>query len=48
MQSGSRQDLNGRTPVEPLMIDITPVGCQTPEGNAKVNKAIKYFDDASA
>jgi len=30
------------------MIDITPVGCQTPEGNAKVAKAVKEFDDAGA
>ena len=48
MQSGSNEVLNGRTPAEPLMIDITPVDCQTPEGNAKVNKAIKDFDDAGA
>jgi hypothetical protein len=49
MQSESNQDLNGRTPAEPLMIDITPVGCfSTPEGNAKVAKAIKDFDDAGA
>lgn len=29
-------------------IDITPVGCQTPEGNARVAKAMKAFDDSSA
>jgi hypothetical protein len=29
-------------------IDITPVGCQTPEGAARVAKAIKEFEDSSA
>jgi hypothetical protein len=48
MQSGSNEVSNGCTPAEPLMIDITPVGCSTPEGNARVAKAIKDFDDATA
>ena len=48
MESRSNEVLNGRTPAEPLMIDITPVGCSTPEGNARVAKAIKDFDDATA
>lgn len=28
-------------------IDITPVGCQTPEGNAKVNAAKDEWDSAT-
>jgi hypothetical protein len=32
----------------PLMIDITPVGCSTPKGAARVAKAIKDFVDAGA
>jgi hypothetical protein len=31
---------------EPETIDITPVGCQTPEGNARVNAAMKAFEEA--
>jgi len=30
------------------MIDCTPVGCQTPEGNARVAAAIRDFDSATA
>ena len=29
-------------------IDITPVGCQTPEGAARVAKAMKEFEDSAA
>jgi hypothetical protein len=31
-----------------MTIDITPVGCQTPEGAARVAKAMKEFEDSAA
>lgn len=34
--------------VTQFTIDITPAGCQTPEGIARVNKAMREFDDATA
>ena len=48
MQSEANELACEAPAAEVLTIDITPVGCTTPEGNAKVAKAIKDFDDASA
>src|ERR1035438_4055031 len=48
MQSEANELGCGAPAAEVLTIDITPVGCTTPEGNAKVAKAIKDFDDTSA
>ena len=32
----------------PMTIDITPVGCSTPEGAARVQNAMREFADATA
>jgi hypothetical protein len=48
MQSEANDTIDGTPSTEVLTVDITPVGCTTPEGNAKVAKAIKDFDDAGA
>jgi len=37
--------MNGQ---KPMMIDMTPEGCKTPEGAAKVNEAIRAFEDSAA
>jgi hypothetical protein len=33
---------------EPQYIDITPVGCKTPEGAARVNAAMRVVEELSA
>ena len=48
MQSEANDTIDGAPATEVLTIDIISVGCTTPEGNAKVAKAIKDFDDAGA
>lgn len=46
MEAEAAEKALGGTPTGET-IDITPEGCKTPEGNARVNRALAHVDEAS-